>query len=132
MQLGREEQERLRLLSDGALYEQAMQFVKQNDTVDNAQVNGLVSHAQDWHNLEMFVRHQASRDWQKRKRHYRDFYRALQTQLGQLRAQAKKHFVPESMGKSQSREQTAFYAELLAREFIQHLAAEILFREGGA
>ena len=128
-----EQKVQIRLLSDGQLYDQAVTFVKQNDTVENKQMAGLLEFSRSWQELLKFVRHQKGRDWQRKKAHYADFYTQLEQQLEQLRAKVKSEYgmVPHGLTKKETSRHTEYFAGLLAREFIQHLVAEMMWKEKG-
>ena len=128
-----EQKVQIRLLSDGQLYDQAVTFVKQNDTLENKQMAGLLEFSRSWQELLKFVRHQKGRDWQRNKAYYADFYTQLEQQLEQLRAKVKSEYgmVPHGLTKKETSRHTEYFAGLLAREFIQHLVAEMMWKEKG-
>lgn len=125
--------ERIRLLSDRKLYQDAISFIEEHGTVETAQVNSLLNYASNFDELTTFAEHQSERQWSGAREHYRSFYRELVGYLQGLRRQVREAygFVPEGLVAREEREQTAFFAGLLAREFIQHLAAENLWKEAG-
>jgi hypothetical protein len=118
------------LLSDGALYERAVEFVQQHELVADAQLNGLLQYAQEWHDLTRFVDRQRQRDWAQSSRteHYGQFYNDLHEALRQLEREVAR-FVLAGLARREQQAQTAFYAGLLAREFVQHLVAEAQFAQ---
>lgn len=128
-----EQKDQIRLLSDGELYDQAIVFVRQNDTVENKQMAGLLEYSRSWEELLKFVRHQKGRDWQRKKAHYADFYTELEQYLTQLRAKVKSEYgmVPHNLTKRETAKYTQCFAGLLATEFIQHLVAEMMWKEKG-
>lgn len=125
-----EVRERIGLLSDGVLYERAIEFARQHEPVDAAQLNGLLQYAQEWHDLTSFVDKQRKRDWPQtgRTRHYKEFYDDLHEALRQLERDAAE-FVPAGLSRHEQQAQTALYAGLLAREFVQHQVAEAQFAQ---
>jgi len=132
MELTIDQRTQIRLLSDYVLYPEAEQFIAKHGTIEGQkQMNGLLNYARSIEDLTRFVKHQGSRDWLGSKAYYRDFYNALRTYLDSLRRRVKAEFglVPEELTRTQKRELTNAFAEALAREFVQHLAAENLRKE---
>ena len=124
-----EQQRHIHLLSDGDLYRQAMTFARQHQETarhrtTGSQLQGLLQFSRSWGELDGFVKHQKSKE-----QAYKTFYEQLHSELNQIRNKAKSRFVPDNLTKKQSREQVDFFAGLLAREFIQHLAAEMMWKE---
>lgn len=130
MTVAPEIQQRIRLLSDSLLYERAVEFVRQHGWVADAQLNSLLQYAQEWRDLTRFVDRQRQRDWAQSRQteHYGQFYNDLHEALRQLKHEAAQ-FVPIGLGRREQQAQTALYAGLLAREFVQHLAAEAQFAQ---
>lgn len=131
-----EERRRLRekiyLLSDQELYRAAVDFIAEQDTVDGqSQMTSLLSYTQSWSDLYDFVKHQSQRDWIGKQAYYRQFYGALLSQLQQLRERVSKEWFPppEEATKNETRLWVDERAILVTREFVQHLAAENLYRE---
>ncbi|MBU0496243.1 MAG: hypothetical protein KKA73_07110 [Chloroflexi bacterium] len=131
-----EEEQRIRLISDGDLYGQAQDFSCAHLPVEGKQMAGLLEFSRSWDELTAFVRHQKDdRDWgepgKSKKAHYKDFYAALDTYLGELRTrvQSPYGFVPLGKLDSAQRNRRDWMAGLLAREFIQHLVAEMMWKE---
>jgi len=133
MKLTPEQETQIRLLSDTDLYAQAQDFARTHPPVEPSQIAGLLEFSRSWQELEQFVKHQKDdRDWGTgSKAHYRDFYAALDAYLDKLRqdVQGRYGFVSDDLTKKQTRRRTARFAGLLAREFIQHLAAEVLWKK---
>ena len=135
MKLTPDQEPQIRLLSDGDIYRAAMTFANEQQKVIeysqfNSQINGLLQFSRSWSELTGFVNHQKSRDWQGVRQSYGGFYTALSQQLKELRRDVKDKygFVPDGLTKRESNELTNFFAGLLAREFIQHLAAEMMWK----
>jgi hypothetical protein len=131
-----EEEARLRLLSDGILYQMAETFVAEHGTFADdeqgrMQVNGLLKYVRDGMvELDSFAQKQATRDWTGRKEHYSKIYQALRSELRKLIELAKSNgLVPGDMADNRARRTEA--AARLAQEFIQHLAAEMLYPKEG-
>jgi hypothetical protein len=129
-----EEHVRLRLLSDNELMAEAVQFAG-GINLPPAQINGLLSFSLgEWSELERFVTHQAERNWPEvpgGEHPTRSFYKEMKRKLAWLREQSVKcGFVPGGLTKQETRDRTSQVAILLAREFIQHLSAELLFQKG--
>lgn len=132
-----EQRAQIRILSDGDLYRDAITCARKHPGIENNQLMGLLEFSRSWTELERFVRHQKDeRDWgepgKSKKAHYQTFYDALAKQLEQLRKDVVDRYglVPKGLGKNETAVQTDFFAGLLAREFIQHLTAEMMLREG--
>jgi hypothetical protein len=135
--LSPEEQERIRLLSDGEIYQQAIEFAKEQEDIIayrqfGHQVNGLEEHARSFKELEVFVDHQKNRNWEDKRQSFEGFYTELANYLNDLRGDVKDEYGLVSSEGAEN--QTNFFAGLLAREFVQHLAAEMkwqAWRQGG-
>ena len=127
--------EQIRLLSEKELYQRAITFVAENkgvfrDRQINHQLNGLLNASRSWADLNNFVNNQIKRKWTGKKEDYGTFYNNLKQQLTALTALATEQFMADTtLTKNQVREQTAVYAGLLAREFIQHLFAEMVWQK---
>lgn len=131
-----EQEMRLNLLSDGLLYQEANAFAKEFRAEKDptpSQLNGLLAVSQSWGNLERYVNHQAGRNWQASKGQdvhpTKAFYDALKPKLAWLKQQAQ-DFLPEGLTKNEVRDYTTNMATHLAREFTQHLVAELLLYRG--
>jgi hypothetical protein len=131
-----EQETQIRLLSDGDIYRAAMTFANEQEDVIaysqfNSQVNGLLQFSRSWGELTSFVKHQKSRDWQGVRQSYGEFYTALKSQLDDMRGDVKGKygFVPDDLTKRESNELADFFVGLLARAFIQHLAAEMMWKK---
>jgi hypothetical protein len=131
-----EQETKIRLLSDTELYEQAEKLVSAHPVVAGSQMEGLLEYSRSWDELTRFVKHQKDdRNWgepgKSKKAHYRDFYTALDAYLNELYRDVKgRHqFVPGGLTKKETSKKSSYFAGLLAREFIQHLVAEMLWQE---
>jgi hypothetical protein len=126
----------IRLLSDDLLYEEAVRFASDKE-LRAAQVNGLLAFSKgEWGELEKFVNYQASRNWQELKdgqsHPTKFFYSELKKKLAWLKKQAQEsRLIPDGLTKQEAKTCTDAAAAKLAQEFIQHLAAEMLYRTGG-
>lgn len=123
--------EQIRLMSDEQLYREAVNFITEQHPVDGqTQMASLLSYTQSWDDLIGFVRHQSQRDWIGRKTYYKQFYIALESYLKQLSQQVETRFPPDpNASKQAKRAWVDRYTLLVAREFVQHLAAENLYQE---
>jgi hypothetical protein len=131
-----EEEARLRLLSDNVLYQMAETFVDQHGTFADdeqgrKQVNGLLKYVRDGLiELDKFAQKQATKDWTGGKAHYREIYQSLRSELrGLVQLAKEKGLVPNNMADNRARNTEA--VARLAQEFIQHLAAEMLYPKEG-
>lgn len=140
--MGTDLEKRVRVLSDGPLLEQAVafarevvQFAPRDKDLKSSQLQGLQQYSRgEWGELMDFVHHQASRKWEERNHEphpTKRFYDALGKQLNLLRQQERLEqwgLLPPGLSKKQYQDQAPAVAGRLAREFVQHLVAEMLFR----
>lgn len=125
------------LLSDTVLYLEAVSFIRKLvndqhcDPLPNSQVAGLLSIAEAtrYDDLHRFVLHQRDRNWPPSKRDIKTFYTALEEVLSLMQRKRLKdefHLMPDMQGRSvnEVRQELDELMVRLAREFIQHLAAE--------
>lgn len=122
------QQERIRLVSDEILYQQAIDLMHSigiANSLPTAQIYGLlnVSLANTYKELIEFVSHQRDRTtWNRREQQFiPDFYRKMFTKLESL---PKEHMPFIAQGEKVSPEDAERIKMLIAREFIQHLLAE--------
>jgi hypothetical protein len=126
----------LRLFSDELLFEEAIRFSADKE-LPAAQINGLLSFSRgEWNEMEKYVTHQATRNWPDlpggREHPTKLFYREMKRKLLWLHEQALTlGFVPEGLTKAETRDRISKVAARLTQEFIQHLAAEMLYRQRG-
>ncbi len=126
----------IRLLSDGLLYEEAARFAADKE-MRAAQLSGLVAFSKgEWSELEKFANHQAGRNWQDGRdgqpHPTKFFYLELKKKLAWLRKQVQEAgLIPDGLTKQEAKTCTDVAAAKLAHEFIQHLAAEMLYYKGG-
>lgn len=129
MELTPDQALKLRLLSDGKLYKDAVKFIEDNGTIKNAQVSGLESIAESavgFSQISKFINHQA-----QKKRYYSPFYSSLGKYLTQISNSIKfdRDFIPEDLTGKKLKKHTEFYGLLFARELIHHLTAENRFKK---
>lgn len=128
-----EQGQKIRLLSDGELYENATDFVKTHYSpkrVSKAQLSGLQNAlgAGDWNEISNYINNRLSRSTTTKD--LKDFYQALKDYLNSLRSKVQEMgFVvkPEEATHAQSSQMNKEidqYAYLLAKEYIQHIVAE--------
>ncbi len=138
MKLTTEQEACIRHLSDSEIYRLAVAFANETELQAvleyrsfGSQINGLLQFSCSWGELVAFVRHQRGRNWQGQKQSYEGFYTALETRLDRILADTKEtyHLVADGLSKNETRTQQEFFAGLLAREFVQHLYAEMLYRK---
>lgn len=138
MNLTTEQEARIQRLSDTEIYHQAMTFASTEVAQEvlayrsfGSQINGLLQFARSWNELLSFVKHQKGRSWQGQRQSYEGFYSALETQLNLIFTAVKDtyHLVPSDLSKAETREQQSFFTGLLARSFVQHLYAEMLYQK---
>lgn len=127
-----EQATKIRLLSDGILYREALDFIKTHGTIDGyKQMTSLIRYTQSWDDLEGFVKHQQERDWPGKRAYYKEFYTIMLDHLKSLRKRVETEWFPPPSGwtKAQKQDWLNELSILVAREFTQHLAAENLYRE---
>ena len=128
-----EQVQKICLLSDGELYENAVDFVKtyySPKKVSKSQLNGLQNTvgASDWNEIFRYINNRLARSTTTED--LKSFYGALKDFLNSLRSKVQEaQFVikPEKTTRAQDREvnkEIDRYAYLLAKEYIQHLIAE--------
>lgn len=123
------EAERIRVLSDGDLYEEALRFVKTHcaDRYPNtAQVQGMVEYSIDWYSLNKFTSHQSSKPHHHDHDFYKALYKWLQDSRGRLESEWGLSISAPTTAESKLRRD--WLCGLVAREFVQHVAAEIRYR----
>ena len=129
-----EQAQKIRLLSDTELYEQAVEFANQHaaSKVSNAQLSGLQNAvgAGDWNEILRYVNNRLGRSTTTGG--LKNFYQGLKECLDDLLNNRieKIGLVAKSEGlkgaqKKQMNETKRRYAHLLAKEFIQHVIAEV-------
>lgn len=122
---------KVRIYSDNKLYNDAVDFVAGNcreRIPKSAQAQGLLQYAlSDWSDLEAFVKHQ------KNKLQHEDyqFYIALHSYLADLRKWVKdgSDLVSDSLNKADREARLSIVCTAIAREFIQHLTAELRYKK---
>jgi hypothetical protein len=134
--LTREQMRRLYVLSDSELYTRAENFFKNEkdpnyapQPLSNTQINGLLNIAQaSRYELVLdFVKRQYTRDSQEED--VKTFYKALESVLKTLpRFAQEEGLLPEGAVSKEAKEERDLVHLLLAREFLQHLAAENMAR----
>jgi len=142
MSTNEEQMRYIRVLSDTALYQRAMDFLNEEVQIDrqleprsplpNTQINGLlnVAQANTYSELKDFIKHQRDRTWQGKRAHIKVFYEDLEQVIKEMPEFAKNEgLIAEGLSIEQNRKETQRISGLLACEFIQHLAAENLVRE---
>jgi hypothetical protein len=122
------------LLSDTVLYDEAVAFMR--DLVDkrkcnplpSSQIAGLLNIAEtaSYGELADFIIHQRSRDWPPGARDIKAFYTALEETLREMRSSRlrEEFHLLDGVSPEKIQQETEALMALLAREFIQHLAAE--------
>jgi len=129
--------EKIDLLSDTLLYDEAVSFVQRLVRVEHcnplptSQVTGLLNIAESFRYDELyrFITHQRDRNWPPSKSDIKTFYSALEQVLSIMmrkRLREEFHLLTERPGGSISemRQEADALMARLAREFIQHLVAE--------
>lgn len=124
------------LLSDGELYENAVNFVEiyYSPKVLKAQLSGLQNAvgAGDWNEMFRYIDNRLDRSTTAED--LKNFYQALKDSLNSLRSKVEEaQFVvkPEKTTRAEERQvnkEIDRYAYLLAKEYIQHIVAEYNYR----
>jgi len=117
---------RLRLLSDDMLYQRAVTLGAEHQ-ITSAQISGLLNASKGpWRELEMFVDQRTRRDL---KPELLLFYQQLKKELQWLHGLPQvEGFIPEGLTDRHRKAAQAEWAARLAREYMQHLTAELLLR----
>ena len=123
------EMERARLLSDGVLYDRARKFVQATPAVENKQLNGVLEFSRSLPELMLFVVSQRKRNWTDREAHMKQFYEALYDELIRIMRDTRDlwGFVPKGAPEEEAQRRTALFADILARDFTQHMVAEMMY-----
>lgn len=144
MLITREQTRQIQVVSETMLYQQVLDFFRagaktaQGKTVErtpltNTQINGLVNivQASTYQELLNFVEHQYTRNMRDERitRYYKDL-RPILEQLPTLAQQ--EGILTDGLPTQQADEEMQIVHLLLARELIQHLAAENMVREAQA
>lgn len=124
-----EELERVRLLSDTVLYDRACRFVQTTPAVENKQLNGVLEFSRSLPELMTFVVGQRKRRWTDREAHMKQFYEALYDALIRIMQDTRDvwGFVPRGLSEEDAQQRTAVFADILARDFTQHMVAEMMY-----
>lgn len=132
MQVTIEQARKIRLLSDGELYDKAVDFVQTHRSVkvSNTQLSGLQNAVRsgDWSEIFRYIDNRINR--KTTSEDLKEFYQKLKNYLNTLPERVEKtQLVVRSKKmtrtqRKQVREKIDRYAYLLAKEFIQHLVAE--------
>ena len=137
MEVTTEQSQKIRLLSDGELYENVADFVTTHYSpkrVSKAQLSGLqnVVGAGDLNEIFRYINNRLERSTTAED--LKNFYQALKEYLNSLRSNVQEMgFVvkPEDATRAQERQvnkEIDQYAYLLAKEYIQHIVAEYNYR----
>lgn len=132
MQVTIEQARKIRLLSDGELYDKAVDFAQTHRGVNisKTQLSGLQNtiRSGDWSEIFRYIDNRINRKTTSEE--LKDLYQKLKNYLNTLRERVEKTQLvvkPKKMTRAQKkqvREEIKRYAYLLAKEFIQHLVAE--------
>src|SRR5947199_5919831 len=136
MAITREQIRQIQVVSNDVLYQQALDFFhidtktsqdeqEERPPLTNTQVNGLLNmvQASTYEQLLDFVKHQYNRNW--RDKSVSSFYQDLEPVLKNLPALAQEEgILTSSLPIQQANEEKRVVHLLLARELIQHIAAE--------
>lgn len=123
--------QKIRLISDNLLYQEAVDFVAKNEMPENSQLNGLLEYSRQWDGFEKYIKKQEDREWTGKKEHYKEFYSRLRIYLfNDLRNQTKNEFnlIPTDLVRKELQKRLDEVFPLLAQEYIRHLVAEALYK----
>ena len=123
------EMEKVRVLSDTVLYERARKFVQTTPALENKQLNGVLEFSRSLPELMLFVVGQRKRRWLDKEAHMKQFYEALYDALIRIMQDTRSvwGFVPRGASEEEAQQRTAVFADMLARDFAQHLVAEMMY-----
>ena len=130
MELTIDQAQKIRLLSDGELYDKAVNFVTEHpdythSKVSKTQLSGLQNAVGvgDWAEILGYIKNRLNRNTTSDD--LEKFYQDLENYLNELYGQVEKFFrIEEGLNRTQRTQAKRRYAYLLAKEFIQHLVAE--------
>ena len=124
--------QKIRLLSDGELYRDAVDLAAKHahSKISSSQLNGLWNAvgASDWSEIFRYIDNRLGRDTTSKE--LKNFYQHLKNDLNKLKTIVEETQLvvkPKEIGRAQRRQVRAeidWHAYLLAKEFIQHLVAE--------
>lgn len=140
MKLTKEERKKIHLLSDGELYRDALSLAKEHKYLKNhkelrSQLSGLenIVRSHELGQIIDFAKKKTKRDTLSDD--LKDLYRDLVSYLESLYQKVKEEYqlviIPENVSRSQKKQfnkEAEEYAYLLAKEFVQHLVAEINYQ----
>jgi hypothetical protein len=131
MELTKENKIKLRLLSDGVIYNEAVKFVETEGTITNSQISGLENIAvvaKKYSEIQNFSQNQAKKG--------RKFFKSLTKKLDELNQKTVSEYgsieESESLTKKEKKElneQKDDYSLLVIREFVHHLSAHHRYRQ---
>ena len=129
LKLTEEELARARYVSDTVLYERARKFVQTTPAVENKQLNGALEFSRSLRDLMLFVVNQKNRRWTEKEAHMREYYDALYDALMRIVRDTRDiwGFVPRGLPEEEAQQRTAVFADMLARDFIQYMTAEMMY-----
>lgn len=134
MDLNEDILQKIRLISDNLLYQEAVDFVTnflaENDIPENSQLIGLLEHSGQINDMQTFINKQEIRDWPEKKEHYKAFYSHLNRYLSRLRNRTKNelNLIPPGLVRKEKQKKVNDVYPLLAQEYIKHLVAEALYK----
>jgi len=131
MELTTENKIKLRLLSDGVIYNKAVEFIENEGTITNSQISGLENiaiTAKRYSEIIDFSQKQAKKG--------RKFFESLKKKLDELHQETVSEygFIKESEAltkkeKKALNEQKDNYSLLVIREFVHHLSAHNRYKQ---
>lgn len=136
MKVTMEKAQRIRLLSDGQLYDEAVELAQKHaaSKVSKAQLRGLQNAVGtgDWQEITNYIKNRIDRSTtsDELKAVYEDLKKYLNNFIGKKEGVVVENrlvVIPENSTRSETRlkdKEIRSYACLLAKEFIQHLVAE--------
>jgi hypothetical protein len=124
--------QKIRLVSDNLLYQEAVDFVAEfaakYDIPENSQLIGLLEYSGQ---IDDFIKQQKKREWPDKKKHYKDFYSRLSRYLNDLRNRIKNklNLIPTGLANKEKKKRVNEVYSLLAQEYIRHLVYEALYKK---
>jgi hypothetical protein len=127
---------KLRLLSDGDVYADAVKLARPAGRIANSQLQAIRGRAGSIENLVRHLQDQEDRDWAEDRWYYKDFFRSVRGALKRVEERAKK-LVAElgqpggaMIGRRSQLSQEAALTEArrrLVRAFVEHFVAELQY-----
>ncbi|HLC15649.1 MAG TPA: hypothetical protein VJL89_05430 [Thermodesulfovibrionia bacterium] len=128
MELTKESKIKLRLLSDGVIYNEAVKFIETEGTTTNSQISGLENIAivaKKYSEIRNFSQNQAKKGrklFESLTKKFDEIHQKTVSEYGVIKES-------EALTKKELNEQKDNYSLLVIREFIHHLSAHHRYKQ---